>query len=269
LFKVIIPARYASSRLPGKPLCEIAGKPMIQHVWERAQESGPAAVIIATDDERVRSVAEGFGAQVCITASEHRSGTERIAEVLERLGERDDAIVVNLQGDEPQLPGALIGQVASLLQMSENAAVATLYEPIPETAELFDPNVVKVVLDGRGFALYFSRAPIPWDRDAFTSWKEADPRSLGVTYYRHIGLYAYRAGALKQFAKLGPCPLETVERLEQLRFLYHGYRIRVAQAARPPGVGVDTPQDLERLRAACLPADDKDLQDTRKFGVPG
>ncbi|MGH8580379.1 MAG: 3-deoxy-manno-octulosonate cytidylyltransferase [Gammaproteobacteria bacterium] len=252
MFKVIIPARYASSRLPGKPLCEIHGKPLIQHVWERAQESGAEAVIIAADDERVKSAAERFGAQVCMTSSEHRSGTERIAEVLERLGERDDTIIVNLQGDEPQLPGELIGQVASLLQTGEGAAAATLCEPIPESAELLDPNVVKVVLDGRGFALYFSRAPIPWDRDAFASWKENKPLPVGITYYRHIGLYAYRAAVLKQFAKLGPCPMETVERLEQLRFLYHGHRIRVAQAARPSGVGVDTPQDLERLRAACL-----------------
>lgn len=257
MFKVIIPARYASSRLPGKPLCEIGGKPLIQHVWERAQESGAEAVIIATDDERVKSAAERFGAQVCMTSCEHRSGTERIAEVLERLGEKDDAIVVNLQGDEPQLPGELIGQVALLLQMSEGAAAATLYQPIPEPAELFDPNVVKIVVDGRGFALYFSRAPIPWDRDAFASRKETDPLPPGVTYYRHIGLYAYRAEVLRQFAKLGPCPLETVERLEQLRFLHHGHRIRVAQAARPPGVGVDTPQDLERVWATCLPAADK------------
>jgi len=228
---------------------------MIQHVWERAQESGAEAVIIAADDERVKSVAEGFGAQVCMTFREHRSGTERIAEVLEQLGEKDDAIVVNLQGDEPQLPGELIGQVASLLQTSEGAAVATLCEPIPESAELFDPNVVKIVLDGRGFALYFSRAPIPWDRDGFGSRKETDPLPLGITFHRHIGLYAYRAEVLRQFAKLGPCPLETVERLEQLRFLHHGHRIRVAQAARPPGVGVDTPQDLDRVRATWLPGD--------------
>ncbi len=250
MFKVLIPARYASSRLPGKPLCEIAGKPMIQHVWERAQESGPAAVIIAADDERVKSVAERFGAQVCMTSTEHRSGTDRIVEVLERLGERDDIIIVNLQGDEPQLPGELIGQVASLLQMSEGAAVATLCEPILVSAELLDPNVVKVVVDGGGFALYFSRAPIPWDREELGLSQPAKPLSLGATYYRHIGLYAYRTRVLRQFAKLGPCPLETVERLEQLRFLYHGYRIRVAQASRAAGAGVDTPQDLERVRTS-------------------
>lgn len=223
---------------------------MIQHVYERGQESGAAAVIIATDDERVKFAAERFGAQVCMTSSEHRSGTDRIVEVLERLGERDDAVIVNLQGDEPQLPGKLIDQVASLLPMSEGAAVATLCESILVSAELLDPNVVKVVVDGGGFALYFSRAPIPWDRDAFASWKESKPLPLGATYYRHIGLYAYRAGALKQFAKLGPCSLEAVEGLEQLRFLYHGYRIRVAQASWAAGVGVDTPQDLERVRTS-------------------
>ncbi len=250
MFKVIIPARYASSRLPGKPLCEIAGKLLVQHVWERAQESGAAAVIIATDDERVKFAVQGFGAQVCMTSSAHRSGTDRIVEVLERLGERDDAIIVNLQGDEPQLPGELIGQVASLLQMSEGAAVATLCEPILASAELLDPNVVKVVLDGRGFALYFSRAPIPWDREELGLSQPAKPLSLGATYYRHIGLYAYRTRVLRQFAKLGPCPLEAAERLEQLRFLYHGYRIRVAQASRAAGVGVDTPQDLERMRTS-------------------
>lgn len=248
LFKVIIPARYASSRLPGKPLCEIQGKPMIQHVWEQALQSGAEAVIIAVDDERVKKVAERFGARVCITSREHRSGTERIAEVLDQLGEKDDAIIVNVQGDEPQLPGDLINQVASLLQLSEGAAAATLCEPIITSAELFDPNIVKVVLDEKGFALYFSRAPIPWDRGAFGSWKENSSLSPSVAYYRHIGLYAYRAQALRQFATLAPCPLEAVECLEQLRFLYHGYRIRVAQAAKAPGVGVDTPQDLERVR---------------------
>jgi 3-deoxy-manno-octulosonate cytidylyltransferase (CMP-KDO synthetase) len=245
-FAVVIPARYASTRLPGKPLADIGGRPMIRHVWDRAIESGADRVVIATDDARIVAAAGAFGAEVCLTRADHRSGTDRIAEVADRLGWADDAIVVNLQGDEPAMPPALLRQVADDLAAHAEAALATLGVPIRDRAELFDPNVVKAVTDGAGWALYFSRAPIPWHRDSFPV---AERLPAGVEYIRHLGLYAYRVGFLRRFVAWAPAPLETCESLEQLRALWHGARIRLGMAGATPGPGVDTAEDLERLRA--------------------
>jgi 3-deoxy-manno-octulosonate cytidylyltransferase (CMP-KDO synthetase) len=247
-FKVVIPARYASSRLPGKPLLEIAGKPMIQHVFERGCESEADEVVIATDDERVGKLAEAFGAKVCMTSESHRSGTERIAEVAEQLGWADDTVVVNLQGDEPTMPPVLIQQVAEDMVSHTRAGVTTLYTPIDNRQDLFDPHVVKVVLDAEGYALLFSRAPIPWHRDEFLRSDRKLPS--GVLFARHIGLYAYRVGYLKQYVGWPPAPLEQAESLEQLRVLWHGGCIHVSKAATTPGHGVDTGDDLQRVRAA-------------------
>ena len=246
-FTVIIPARYASTRLPAKPLVDIGGKPMIQHVWERAVESGAVRTLIATDDLRIKSACEAFGAEAEMTDSSRRSGTERIAELAARRGLEDEAVVVNVQGDEPFIPSSLICQVAENLTRHADAAdAATLCEPIEDGEAVFDPDVVKVVFDEAGFALYFSRAPIPWDRDSF-----AKPPVNVVTphrYFRHIGIYAYRAGYLQTYVSLPASDAEQVERLEQLRILHHGGRIHVAEAADKPGPGVDSQADLDRLR---------------------
>lgn len=244
-FKVVIPARYGSSRLPGKPLRRLAGRPMIEHVHERALQSGAQAVVVATDDARIEAVVRDFGGTVCMTEPEHQSGTDRLGEVVRRLGWADDTIVVNLQGDEPLMPPALIEQVATDLALHSPAGIATACAPIGTTAELFDPHVVKVVTDGGGFALYFSRAPIPWDREAFAVTNEELP--TGLQHFRHIGLYAYRASFLKQYSELGPCPIERAEALEQLRALWHGISIHVAHAVQLPGPGVDTEQDIARV----------------------
>lgn len=248
-FSVVIPARYASTRLPGKPLLDIAGKPMIRHVYERALQSGADEVIIATDDERIRRAAESFGARVCMTAAHHPSGTDRLAEVARVRDYGGDQIIVNLQGDEPLMPPALIRQVAGNLHANPQASVATLCERIHAAGELFDPHLVKVVMDSQGYALYFSRAAIPWDRDAFAvttgTTGELPARS---EHYRHIGLYAYRAGFLQEYVKWPPCVLEQTESLEQLRVMWHGYKIHVAEAVEPPGAGVDTEADLLRMR---------------------
>ena len=256
-FTVVIPARYASTRLPGKPLLAIAGKPMIQHVYERAAASGAEAVVIATDDEQVYDAAQTFGARVEMTAAHHRSGTERIAEVVARIGMAGERVVVNVQADEPMLPPALVRQVAGNLADRPQAQVATLCEPIVDPAKLFDPAVVKVVCDGSGFALYFSRAPIPWDRQRFAPLPVSVPAKLRADtgHYRHIGIYAYRAAYLQAYAAQTASPLERAEDLEQLRALHHGARIHVAEAAEPAGPGVDTPQDLEAVRR--LMADDR------------
>jgi 3-deoxy-manno-octulosonate cytidylyltransferase (CMP-KDO synthetase) len=247
-FRVVIPARYASTRLPGKPLVEIAGRPMLAHVHARACESGAAEVLIATDDARIAEAATRFGATVCMTATTHTSGTERLAEVAEQRGWPDDALVVNLQGDEPCMPPTLIAQVAEDLAAHDRASCATLAAPIRDAQTLFDPNVVKVVCDAEGYALYFSRAPIPWARDAFAAAPGVLPDQ--DIWLRHIGLYAYRAGLLRRYRKLTTAPLEAIEALEQLRLLWHGLPIHLAAACHEPGPGVDTPEDLARVRAA-------------------
>ena len=245
-FTVVIPARFASTRLPGKPLQDIAGKPMIQHVWEQACKSTAQQVVVATDDARIVSACEGFGARALLTRAEHNSGTDRLAEVASQLGLASDAIVVNVQGDEPLIPPAIIDQVAANLAAHPEAAIATLAEPIDDVAALFNPNVVKVSSDINGLALTFSRAPLPWARDALA--KDRNLLPAGVPYRRHIGIYAYRAGFLHDFVAWGPCQLEDTECLEQLRALWHGVRIHVADALQSPPAGVDTVEDLERVR---------------------
>ena len=246
-FCVVIPSRYAATRLPGKPLLDIAGKPMIQQVYERALESGAKNVIIATDDVQVQAVAEAFGARVCMTSDQHRSGTDRLAEVVDQLALDDEQIIVNLQGDEPLMPAAVVHQVADNLAAHAQAGMATVCSRIVTASELFDPNVVKVVMDAEGMAVYFSRAVIPWDRDAFAHTTETLPERS--EHYRHIGLYAYRAGFLRQYVNWPTCHLEEMESLEQLRVLWHGQRIHVAEAVETPPAGVDTAQDLAVVRA--------------------
>jgi 3-deoxy-manno-octulosonate cytidylyltransferase (CMP-KDO synthetase) len=246
---VAIPARYGATRLPGKPLRELSGRPLIELVYDRALESGAQEVVIATDDERVCRAAEGFGAPVVITAREHNSGTDRIAEVVTLRGWAPDTIIVNLQGDEPLMPPKLLQQVADNLDHHSQAGIATLCTRITDTADIFDPHTVKVVLDEKGYALYFSRAPIPYHRDAFTQRPENIPSPPeNCSYYRHIGLYAYRARELQRFSQLPPCPLEQAESLEQLRALWHGIRIHVQEAEEIPPPGVDTKEDLARLQ---------------------
>lgn len=249
-FCVIIPARYASTRLPGKPLLLIAGKPMVQHVYERAVQSGATEVVIATDDERIRQAAADFGALVCMTAAHHPTGTDRLAEVARLRGYTRQHIIVNLQGDEPFMPPALIRQVAENLQSHPQASAATLCERITSSAELFDPHLVKVVMDKQGYALYFSRAPIPWDRDAFTTLAPGKINALPVRseHYRHIGLYAYRAEFLQDYVQWPPCVIEQTESLEQLRLLWNGHKLHVAEAGENPGIGVDTTEDLVRVQ---------------------
>lgn len=246
-FSVVIPARYASSRFPGKPLADLGGKPMLQHVYERACESEAERVIIATDDERIARVATGFGAEVCMTSSDHPSGTDRLQEVVHTLGFYADDIVVNVQGDEPLIPPRIINQVAHNLMAMPTAGIATLSEPIETVESLLNPNVVKVVTDHQGMALYFSRAPIPWPRDAFMKGQESMPD--GFSWQRHIGLYAYRVKMLNDFVGWAPAPLEHTECLEQLRALWHGVGIHVDAADEAPPAGVDTPEDLARIAA--------------------
>ncbi len=245
-FKVIIPARFESKRLPGKVLLDIAGKPMVRHVYERALESGAEEVYIATDSDRVAGACAGFGARVCMTSPDHHTGTDRIAEVARLLGEPEGRVIVNVQGDEPLLPATLIRQVAANLGSRPEVEIATLCKRIATREELFDPHVVKVVLDSGGFALLFSRAPIPWHRDEFMEDNPALPADS--MHFRHIGLYAYRVGYLNYYSSHSPCPLELAESLEQLRALHSGHRIHVAEALEDPGGGVDTPADLERVR---------------------
>lgn len=246
-FDVIIPARYGSSRLPGKPLAEIAGITMVQRVYERARESAAERVIVATDDARVADVVRGFGGDVCMTSAEHASGTDRLQEVATALGAAADRILVNVQGDEPLIPPAVINQVARNLASNTEAGVATLAEPITTCEDFLNPNIVKVVAEGSGLARYFSRAPIPWPRDAFARERNVLPEGLNPR--RHIGIYAYRAGLLDQFVSWPMAPIEQFEALEQLRFLYNGHAIHVADACEDVPGGVDTEQDLERMRA--------------------
>jgi len=263
-FSVVIPARFASSRLPGKALQDIAGKPMIVRVAERARDSGAEKVCIATDHEGIRESVECHGFTAVMTRPDHLTGTDRIAEALESQCFEPEDIVVNVQGDEPLIEPGLIRAVAGLLWDTPEAAIATACHPINDVDELLDPNVVKVVLDSKGYARYFSRAPIPFARDWFarsnmdlSDWfarsrtKSSHVRSLppGLPCYRHIGVYAYRVRFLTSFARLEPSPLEQFEALEQLRALWHGFAIAVAVRHDAPHPGVDTPQDLERTRA--------------------
>ena len=253
MFRVVIPARYASARLPGKALMSIAGKPMVQWVYERARESGAAEVLIATDDLLIVSAGHSFGAEVIMTAPTHTSGTDRIAEVARQKAWPQTDIVVNVQGDEPLIPPALIRQVAGLLERHSQAHIATLATPIESLEEFLNPNAVKVVTDAEGRALYFSRAPIPWNRDGASAGLNSQRVFAGAR--RHVGIYAYRVGALLRVAALAPTALETTERLEQLRALENGLEIRVADAVERPGPDVNTPEDFERvLNLAGRPA---------------
>jgi 3-deoxy-manno-octulosonate cytidylyltransferase (CMP-KDO synthetase) len=247
MYRVVIPARFASTRLPGKPLVRIAGRPLIQWVYERARRSRAAEVLIATDDERIAGVAGGFGAPVVMTSILHASGTDRIAEVAALRGWADEEIVVNLQGDEPLMPEALIDQAAGLLASHPGADIGTLAARITGLNAYLDPNVVKVVTDAHQRALYFSRAPIPWHRDAAPAGI-ASQRSYSHAR-RHVGIYAYRCGALRRMAAIAPTPLEQLEKLEQLRPLEHGFDIRVADASVLPGPDVNTPEDVARVEA--------------------
>jgi len=236
-FVIVIPSRYASTRLPGKPLREIGGKPMLEHVYQRGIESGASDVVIATDDERIAEAAEGFGANVCMTGDQHRSGTERIAEVCDLMDWPDEKIVVNLQGDEPTMPAALIDQCATVLRDS-SADIATLASPIASQQDFENPNVVKVVVADSGNAIYFSRAAIPYARVA---GQPIESRSAAL---HHHGIYAYRCGVLRRLVAAAPTDLEICEQLEQLRALSLGMTIRVARPSQRPGAGVDTEEDL-------------------------
>jgi 3-deoxy-manno-octulosonate cytidylyltransferase (CMP-KDO synthetase) len=245
MFRVVIPARYASSRLPGKALLPVAGKPMIQWVFERACASRAGEVLIATDDLLIVSAAHSFGAETVMTDPAHRSGTDRIAEVARLREWPESDIVVNVQGDEPLIPPAVIDQVAAMLESDSHAQIATLATPISSVAELMDPNAVKVVVDPLGRALYFSRAPIPWDRDGAAHGLVSQRSFAGAR--RHVGIYAYRVGGLLKLAGLPPATLESLEKLEQLRALENGLEIRVAEAVERPGPDVNTAADLERV----------------------
>lgn len=263
-FIALIPARLASSRLPGKPLADLAGLPMVVRVARQAAASGARRVVVCADDARVLTACRQHGVESILTAVEHASGTDRLSEATERLGLAPDELVVNVQGDEPLIPPEAIRAVAELLQARNECDIATAAHPVRRLQELFDPNVVKVVTDASGLALMFSRAPIPWSRDEFASAFEgglsavlakgalaskALAKEAGLQALRHVGLYAYRAAFLQRFRQLSPAPIELAEKLEQLRALWHGSRIAVMRfdSALPPGV--DTPQDLERVRA--------------------
>lgn len=246
-FKVVIPARYASTRLPGKPLRLIAGKPMVAHVCERALEANADEVVVATDDDRIADAVAALGIRAVMTRPDHQSGTERIAEVAQLCGWAADSIIVNLQGDEPLIPPAYIGDVAGVLASQGQAGIATLATPITDPEDVFNPNAVKVVVNRQGYALYFSRAAIPWDRDGFA---RVDKQASGkMPYLRHIGMYAYTVGFLQRYCQWQPSVLETVESLEQLRILWYGEQIAVKTVAVAPPAGVDTEADLARVAA--------------------
>jgi 3-deoxy-manno-octulosonate cytidylyltransferase (CMP-KDO synthetase) len=242
-FIVVIPARYASTRLPGKPLRDIKGKSMIQRVWEQACKSSASRVVIATDDQRIEAAAVDFGAEVCMTDADHQSGTDRLQEVAKKLNLAADQIVVNVQGDEPMIPPQVIDQVAMNLAAASSAGVATLCEPIDSVEDFLSPNAVKVVATTNQLALYFSRAPIPWPRDAFNVAQDSVPN----TARRHIGIYAYRVDYLNQFITWDIAPLERLESLEQLRFMHNNIAIHVADACAPVPSGIDTEDDLFKL----------------------
>ncbi|TRW89921.1 3-deoxy-manno-octulosonate cytidylyltransferase [Candidatus Methylobacter oryzae] len=244
-FKVVIPARYGSTRLPGKPLLNIAGKPMIAHVCERAQEADADEIIVATDDERIFQAVGNLGFKAVMTRADHQSGTERIAEVARLCGWAGDDIIVNLQGDEPLIPPAYIRETAEILANQQQAGIATLAAKIIDPEEIFNPNAVKVVLNHAGYALYFSRAPIPWERDAFGRTGGAPSGKL--PYLRHIGMYAYTVDFLNRYCLWDASLLESVESLEQLRILWHGEAIKVSIVDETPAAGVDTEEDLIRV----------------------
>ena len=248
-FTVLIPARLASSRLPDKPLANIAGKPMVVHVAERAARSGAGAVVVAADDARTVAACAAHGVRAILTRADHATGSDRLAEACAQLGLDGDAMVVNVQGDEPLIEPALIDACAALLAERPECVMATAAHPIDSVAEFANPNVVKVVCDARGRALTFSRAPLPWWRDGYAGGLGTAPALADPPPLRHIGLYAYRAGFLRRYPALPACPLEAIESLEQLRVLWHGERIAVHVSALRPGPGVDTPEDLARVRA--------------------
>lgn len=244
-FTVIIPARYASTRLPRKPLLDILGKPMIQHVWEKAQQAGAKRVIVATDHPEIEQAVKNFGGEVCLTSDKHNSGTERLAEVIEKMAINDDEIIVNIQGDEPLIPPVIVAQVAENLDR-HHVNFATLAVKLTSKEELLNPNVVKTLTDTNGMALYFSRSPIPFPRDHFATLD--DEFVAQQNYLRHIGIYAYRAGFVKRYVAWQPTALEQLESLEQLRALWYGEKIHLDLAKQAPQVGVDTAEDLERVR---------------------
>lgn len=238
-YTIIIPARYASTRLPGKALLDIAGKPMIQWVFEQAVQCQASRVVVATDDQQIANTVKQFGGEVCLTATTHESGTERLAEVVDKLSLDDDEIIVNIQGDEPLIPPLIVDQVAKLLEDDPDVPMATLAGEFKSSEQIHDPNIVKVVCDNLGRALYFSRAPIPYSRNG--EWpKEA--------YLKHIGIYSYRAGFIHKYISMKPSPIELYEKLEQLRVLWYGYKINVAKALVDPGYGVDTQADIDKVR---------------------
>ena len=245
-FTVVIPARYGSTRFPGKPLIDLQGKPMVVRVAERAAKSSATLVVVATDDQRIADACIRAHVRVAMTRSDHATGTDRLSEVVTQLGLADDAVVVNVQGDEPLIPASVIDQVAALLQHQPSAAMATFCHPIHDMNDAINPNVVKCVLNEAGEAMYFSRAPIPFARDAWASGINTMP--AGLPMYRHIGLYAYRAAFLRKFPLLSVPAIERFEALEQLRALAHGYRIAAAVIDAPLPPGIDTPEDYQRLR---------------------
>jgi 3-deoxy-manno-octulosonate cytidylyltransferase (CMP-KDO synthetase) len=246
-FVAIVPARLASTRLPRKPLADLAGEPMVVRVARRAAASGASLVVVATDSDEVLAACQCFGVAAVRTRADHPTGTDRLAEAVDTLQLADEAIVVNLQGDEPLLPPQVVTRVAGLLAQRPDCAMATAAHPLADAAEFFDPNVVKVVTDAGGRALLFSRAPIPWARDAFAAARDRLPE--GLPAWRHVGLYAYRAGFLRRFPGLPRAPIEEQENLEQLRALWHGFGIAVLPLAEPLPPGVDTPEDLQKVRA--------------------
>lgn len=248
-FSVVIPARYASSRLPAKPLADIAGKPMVLHVLERCQQSQANKVLVATDDQRIFEVVKAAGGDVVMTREDHPSGTDRLQEVAAQLSLADDEIIVNVQGDEPLIPPAVIDQVAANLAKNTDCGIATLCEPISSREDVMNPNIVKVVQAVDGKALYFSRAPMPWHRDGFV---DADAGLVGGHWRRHIGIYAYRVNFLHQYVSWPVAPLEQIEALEQLRALYQGVAIHVDDACEDVPGGVDTEADLQRMRALLV-----------------
>jgi 3-deoxy-manno-octulosonate cytidylyltransferase (CMP-KDO synthetase) len=246
VFHVIIPARFGSTRLPGKPLLQIGARPLIQWVWQSAVDSGAASVLVATDDERIRAAALKFGADCVMTSPNHVSGTDRIAETVYAKGFAPDDIVVNLQGDEPMMPAGVVARVAQGLRQTEGSDISTAVAPVQSLREFLDPNCVKALRARDGRALYFSRAPVPWPRDSIAAERPVSFEGA----WRHIGIYAYRVRSLLQLAAWPPTPLEMTEKLEQLRALEHGMHIHLVALSESPPAGIDTPEDLERARAS-------------------